>query len=129
MPHSYRLGSTIDVHVHLNAPTSATANTRWQFSYNIAEINGTFSAGDVGNYTDLDAVTVANPEDTDKHIYADLGDIPMTNIDTVSAVILWKLARLADSDGADNDANAWNLLELDFHFQMDTEGSRQETVK
>jgi len=130
MPHTWRHGSAVHPHIHLNAPTSEALNTRWKFEYSIGSIDGAFSAGDIGTYTALATVTVANPQDTDKHIYKDFGaDINMSAVTTVSSIIMWKMSRLASTDELDNDTNAWLLLELDFHYQNDTEGSRQETVK
>ena len=128
LPHTWKKGSTLHPHLHLNFPTSAAKNTRWQFGYNIADMDGAFAAGDIGNWTSLDAVTVTNPQDTDKHVYADLGNIPMTGY-LVSCCIHWKVARLASSDGDDDDTNACALLEFDIHYQLDSEGSRTELVK
>jgi len=47
----------------------------------------------------------------------------------VSAVIMWRLSRLANSDAADNDTTTSVLLELDFHYRADAGGSVQEYVK
>jgi hypothetical protein len=47
---------------------------------------------------------------------------------TVSSIVVWKLERVGDDD-ADTYTGTARFLELDFHYQSDTEGSRQEYVK
>jgi hypothetical protein len=124
MPHAWKHGTSGHPHIHLRFPTSAAANTRWQFRYDVADINGSF-ANAVGTYTSLAAVTVANPQDTTKHVYADLGDLPMVGYKE-STVILWQVWRLASSDAADNHANAVFLLEFDIHFLNNKAGTANE---
>lgn len=127
MPHAWKEGTNIHPHIHLRFPTSASANTRWQLQYDIANPFADFSEN-AGTYTPLTAVTVANPQNVKRHVLASLGVIPMTGY-TLSACILWKLTRLAASDGADTDTNAVTLIEFDLHYQIDTPGSDNEYVK
>jgi len=127
MPHRWREGSEVRPHVHLRFPTAAVANTRWKFEYDMANVNGEF-ANDYGVYTVLGTVTIANPNNAKKSVVASLGAIPMTGL-TVSAQIPWKLTRLANSDAADNHASDVVLTDIDFHYQSDAPGSRQEYVK
>lgn len=125
MPHGWRVGSTVKPHIHLRFPTSdAGKNTRWQFGYDMASAGGNF-ANAIGTYTSLAAITVANPASTTKHVAAALGGITMTGLKE-SAIILWRLTRLALSDAADDDTNACLLLEFDIHFQIEKTGTVSE---
>jgi hypothetical protein len=125
MPHSWWIGSTVKPHVHLRFPTSnAGKNTRWQFGYDVANVNENF-ANAIGTYTTLAAITVANPASTVKHVIAGLGDLSMAG-KKESCIILWRLSRLAASDAADDDTNACLLLEFDIHFQIQKTGTIEE---
>lgn len=127
MPHSWIQGSEVRPHIHLRFPTAATANTRWKFEYDLANVNGEF-VNAYGTYTLLGIITVANPNNAKKSVVANLGAIDMTGL-TVSAQIPWKLTRLSNSDAADNHNADVVLTDIDFHYQKDTPGSRQEYVK
>lgn len=121
MPHKWARGTVIRPHIHLRFPTSASANTRWKFEYDIASVNADFDNA-LGTYNTHATITVANPQNVNKHVVAGFGDIDMTGYQE-SCIILWKMTRLALSDGADNDANTCNLLELDFHYMSNKSGT------
>jgi len=121
MPHEWKPGSTVKPHIHLRFPTSATANTRWSLAYDIANNNGDFTNAS-GTYTALATVTVANPENVNRLVPADFGDLPMTGF-RESAIILWKISRLANSDAADTDTNDCLLIEFDIHYQSEKAGT------
>lgn len=127
MPHSWKEGTELHAHIHLAFPTAATANTRWKLEYNVASVNGDFTT-DTVTYTTLATVTIANANNVARHVLAELGIIPMTG-KTVSACVLWRLTRLAASDGADNDTNACTLIEFDLHYERSSPGSSSEYVK
>ena len=127
MPHQWKEGTAIHPHIHLAFPTAATANTRWLFEYNIANVDGDFTT-DTVTYTSLAVITVANANNVARHVMAEFADIPMTG-KTVSACVLWRLSRLAFSDGADTDTNDCTLIEFDLHYERDSPGSRTELTK
>jgi hypothetical protein len=127
MYHCWKEGSTIYPHLHLRFPTSATADTRWKFDYEVANINGAFTSA-LGTYANSETITVANPADTTKHVIAPFTGVAMTG-KTISCIVLWRLQRLASSDAADNDTNAAALLAIDFHYEIDSIGSEDEYVK
>jgi hypothetical protein len=124
MPHAWAPGTLIRPHIHLRFPTSAAANTRWRFDYDVASVNDNFVNAS-GTYTTLATITVANPQNVLKHVVAEFGDLPMTN-QRESAVIIWKITRLAASDAADTDANVCELLEFDIHYQIAKFGTVSE---
>ncbi len=77
------------------------------------------------SYTTLATITVANPQNVKKHVIQDIADLPMVGF-TESAVILWKITRLAASDAADTDTNACTLVEFDIHYQIEKRGTASE---
>ena len=124
MPHRWARGTPIRPHIHLRFPTSANANTRWKFEYDVASVNGVFT-NNLGTFTALTPVTVANPQNIKTHAIAGLGEIDMTGY-SESCIILWRITRLASSDDADNDANTCHLLEFDLHYQADKGGTPED---
>ena len=127
MPHGWKVGSAVQPHIHLWFPTSAVANTRWKFEYDIANVNGNFT-NNYGTYTTLSTITVANPGNVKKHVIAAFGELSMTGF-TLSACIAWRITRLAASDAADNNTSDLALIEFDLHYQTDSPGSSDEYVK
>lgn len=122
IPHTWREGTAIEPHVHWCPSDGSSGNVRWGLEYTVQSVNGTF-----GNTTII-YVNDAADETAYKHQIADLGSISMAG-HTISAMLICRLFREA-TDAADtyNNQDAL-LLEFDFHFQVSTPGSRQETVK
>ena len=124
MPHAWIEGSTISPHIHW-APTDATAgNVVWQFDYDIAAPNGTFS----GSYT-TSSITEAAGGSANGHQLAGFADIDMTGY-TLSTIILWRISRIG-GDASDTYGADARLFEFDIHYQLQSgaEGSRQEFIK
>jgi hypothetical protein len=101
--------------------TTNTGTVNWQLEYSIASIDGT-----IGNTT-----TVSLKDDGDgtvnKHQLAAGADITGTGLG-ISSMLLGRLFRdggVGDDDFVGDAA----LLEFDVHFEQDTVGSRQETIK
>lgn len=128
MPHDWSEGTLVRPHLHLICPTAAAGvQSRWKFEYNIGSPAGDF-ANAYGSYTTLATITVANPNNALRHILAAFGDLAMTG-HTLSAMILWKITRVASDTVNDTDPNDVVLAEFDIHYQRDAMGSLQETVK
>lgn len=121
LPHAWVDGTAIRPHVHLQFKTSASANTRWKLEYNTGSVNGNFMHA-LGTYTTLATVTVANPANVLKHVVASFGDLTMTGYKE-SAIIVWKISRLANTDALDTDTNACVLTEFDLHYQVGKSGT------
>ena len=83
-------------------------------------MNGNFTNG-YTSLTDGGTITVANPENTSRHILSAFADIDATGF-TESCILLWKVSRLASSDGLDDDSNACALLEFDIHYGVEKLG-------
>ncbi len=123
MPHAWVEESTIKPHIHLVVPASnAGKNSRWKFEYNRANIDGDFENA-YGSYTTLATITIANPAATAKHLMVDFGDLTMAGFEH-SALVMWRISRLAGSDVADDDSTtAWVLMEFDIHYQSNRRGT------
>ena len=124
IPHSWKLGTDLDAHVHWSPSNTNTGSVTWKLVYTVANINGTFGTTDTLSVTDAGDGTAL------KHQYADIGDIDLSSYTAssdVSIMLMCRLFRDVD-DGDDYNADAF-LLEVDFHFEIDTAGSRTETTK
>ena len=131
LPHTYAEGTNIEPHVHwVSADTAGGSGTDvcWGLEYTWANINGTF-----GNtaiiYADEQSNGSGETITVDKHYYTDFAAISGTG-KTISSMLVCRLFRDATGTGGtddyDDDAG---LLEFDFHFEIDTVGSRAEITK
>ncbi len=120
LPHSYREGTDIRPHVHWSPSTAGAGNVTWKLEYTWVNIDGTF-----GTTTTI-AVTDATDTTALKHHKALMSNIDGTG-KTMSSMLLCRLYRdVSDGDTYAADAFA---LEIDFHYQKDTVGSREELTK
>lgn len=121
IPHSWKLGTDLEPHVHWSPSDTTTGNVNWTLEYSIAELAGTF-----GNTVTMSVLDAGNGV-AKQHQLADLGMIDMssyTSSANVSTMIICRLYRdVSLNDDYDNDAY---LHEIDFHFQVDSLGSRDE---
>jgi hypothetical protein len=122
MPHSYKLGTDLHPHVHWGVNTVPAGGTtvRWGLEYTMTTISGTFSAP-VIVYTDA-----TDPVTRYTHLLGEMTDINGSGLNSVSAMLLGRVFRDVANDNFDNDAA---LFEIDFHYQMDTLGSKTELSK
>lgn len=131
MPHSWKEGSDIEAHVHwVPADTAPGAGTDvcWGLEYTWANINGTFGNttiiyGDEQTNGATETITV------DKHYMTEIGTITGSG-HTLSSMLVCRLFRDATGNGGtddyDDDAG---MLEVDFHYEVDSFGSKEEYVK
>lgn len=124
IPHSYKAGSAIEFHCHVVYPNAGAGNSRWQCSYNWANINAEFDA----TSTTSTAVTIASPNTARRHQLIELVASITGTGKTLSSILLCSLSRLG-GDGADTYDDIIYLIGVDFHLQKDSLGSRQEAVK
>jgi hypothetical protein len=120
LPHSWQRGTAIRPHVHWAKTTSATGTVAWRLRYTWADIGGTFGA-----YSDWDTATsgVPNSNTANKHALATFTPItPATGVGE-SSMICWQVIRDVSED--DYGASA-RLLEVDFHYQTNKNGTRNE---
>lgn len=122
MPHAWKEGSLIHLHIHWSKSTSAAGTVNWQTKYkvfNIGEVAPAFTSLATG--TEI----VPNSNTANKHALIEFPDIAMTG-KTLSAMVCVYLERVTTGDtyGA-----TVNLYEIDLHYEVDAFGSRTEFVK
>ena len=122
MSHRYKTGSTVEFHIHSTVPDNNSGVVRWIFTYSWADIGDTFPAAST-----ITSEQTISANSLDEHLYFDLDDLT-GSADGVSSLLLCSLTREGThvNDTYNNDIY---ITALDFHIQIDTLGSRQETVK
>ena len=130
LPHKYKEGEDIYVHAHWTPGPNGVAESGnfvgWKVDYSWANVDGTFSAVSTADLSDVCDGT------DDKHQMT-----PEVLIDgtgkTISSMLICNIRRTdtgADDTWAGTGAgNLPILLEVDFHFPIDTIGSRQIGTK
>jgi hypothetical protein len=132
LPHKYKTGTDVKVHLHWTpGPNGVAENGHtvgWKVDYSWANVDGSFTAMATANLSDtcdgVDDKNLMTPEVTvDGH----------TASKHISSMLICNLRR---SDTGTDDTWVGTvagalpmILEVDFHFQIDTIGSRQSGVK
>jgi hypothetical protein len=125
LPHEWKEGTDIKLHIHWTIPTSGAGggaeNVKWDATYSWANINSTFPAESSASVT----VDVQN-DVLDDHMVDTVVTISGSG-KTLSSMLICSLSRdVAVADDYGDDAY---LIEVDFHYEIDTMGSRQEFIK
>lgn len=126
MPHAWKEGSTLYPHVHWTTNTSQTNRAvTWGLEYTWTNVNGSFSNTTIlKNSTPIDGDTGVTAY---KQYITSLGPISGTS-KTLSSMLVCRVFRMA-ADLADTFSNNAGMLEIDFHYEIDSDGSRQEYTK
>ena len=122
MPHPWLEGSSLEAHIHWSPTDGAAGDVLWRFDYQWANIGDAFP----GSWTSSDTVA-ATTETDDDHLYTDLEEMAGVG-KTFSSMIKWRLSRIG-GDVLDTYAADAKLLELDFHYRIDSVGSGKELAK
>lgn len=121
LPHGYKEGSDLHVHVHWTPETADIADVKWQCSYSVAPVNGSFGVEELITGTESTA-------GLNSHILTALSPvIDGTNL-KIGSIIACRLFRNAQ-DSADTYTGHAVLLSFGIHYQADTLGSRQIATK
>ena len=121
IPHGYKVGSDVEFHLHLAYPDNGAGFTRWNFTHSWASIGGEFPGE-----TTVAAVDITSPEVQDRHQLAELAETIDGAGKGISSVLICSIQRVGTADNYDDVVY---LVAADFHFEIDTVGSRQEIVK
>jgi len=125
LPHTYKEGTDIKLHLHWVIPTSGAGggaeNVKWDCSYSWANIDGTFPVASTGTVT----VDVQN-DVLDDHMVDTIVTISGSG-KTISSMLICSLNR--DTAVANNYGDDAYLVGIDFHHEINTMGSRQELSK
>jgi len=129
MPHSYKMGTALQAHVHWAKSTSAAGDVCWRISYECADIGETF-----GNTLGTTLSMTYEVDDSDtayKHAYAkvEMADPGFSGVSGMCMARIWRDVS-GDGAGCDDDYAADAILyEFDIHYLSDTVGSELETSK
>jgi hypothetical protein len=124
LPHTYKLGTDLEAHVHWAPTTNDAGNVVWQLEYTFQKQDGTFGAP-----TTINTGAQAAGGTAWVHKLADFtSNISGSSIDSLSAMLVCRFFR-DPAHGSDSYGFDASFLEFDLHFEIDTLGSRQETVK
>lgn len=128
LPRNWKQGSDIEAHVHWLPTVNGAAgqDVCWGLEYTWANIGSVF-----GNTTIIygDTNHLAETLVADKHYITELGRIDATD-KTFSSMIICRILRDATGAGGTDDyPNDAALLEIDFHYQIDSLGSDEEYIK
>jgi hypothetical protein len=119
MPHRWEEGVSIRPHIHWCTMGGAFGNVNWQFEYTVARITVPFPATTIDNLVGSASFVAL------EHQMNSFQPITMTN-NLISTMLGCRISRLGSTDSYADPAA---LLEFDFHFTLDTPGSRQENIK
>lgn len=129
LPHGWKEGSTIYPHMHWLPKLTATGNVEWNFEYTWANNNN--SSPEVFPAITTSTFISTGPFTARSFLTTTLS-ASNVGIDgsgkTVSSILICRIWRRSDNPNDTYNADA-GVLFLDFHYQMDTFGSRSEYTK
>ena len=127
IPHGYKEGSDIYAHLHWTprdkGATESGHTVAWKLDYTWANIDGTFSSSGTVDLTDT-----CDGTDNKHQMTSDVA-ISGTGKE-ISSMVMCRLYRdTGDTWSGTGASGAPAILEFDFHFEKNTEGSRQRLSK
>jgi hypothetical protein len=130
LPHGYKEGSDLKVHMHWTPRNRGNEESGslvgWKVDYSIANVGSNFGASTTADLSDACSGV------DDRHEITSGVTVSGTGL-TVSSMVMLRIYR--SDTGADDTwvgtiaAELPALLEFDIHYQLDTAGSLQETSK
>lgn len=124
LPHNYKIGSDLHPHVHWCATTNNAGTVIWRLDYYWLNINGLIPV--LGQ---IDTGAVAASGTAWQHILSEFPDIPGSPAGVPFGISSMLMCRIWRDPGTDTYPDDAGLLEVDFHYELDSLGSRQEHVK
>lgn len=129
LPHAWKEGSTIFPHLHWTPRATRTGDVEWNFEYTWANYNPTTPV--VFPAITTNTVVATGPFTANTHLITPLSTANAGLVatgKTVSSILICKIWRNS-GNVADTYADDAGLLFIDFHYEVDALGSRQEYVK
>jgi hypothetical protein len=129
IPHTWKYGTDIKPHVHWMPVADGAAGSKvcWGLEYSLSEHGATFQNTTIiygDEHIPIETLVA------DRHYVNSLGTISMAAVDSLSAMLICRIFRDATGTGGTDDYdNDSALLEIDFHYQIDSQGSRFEYIK
>lgn len=119
IPHSYKEGTDLEVHLHWSPSSTNTGDCVWSLKYSIAGMGGTFGGEATKTFTQAGSGVV------NKHQYVSGNTVIAGAGVTIGSIIAFALSR-PTGDSFTGDAF---LHSIGIHYQQDTLGSRQMGTK
>ncbi len=129
LPHGYKEGTNIYPHLHWTPFTTKSGNVEWNLDYTWVNYDGT--TPQVFPSTTTNTVVVTGPFTQRTHLITALtvGNVGLNGTGKkISSILICRLWRNS-SNSADTYGDDAGLLSLDFHYQIDTVGSRETFTK
>ncbi len=127
LPHSWKEGTIIYPHIHWLPKASESGIVQWNLDYSWQNYDPDTPLA-FPTYT-TSTVTVSGPFTANTHRITSLASGGLDGAGKkISSVLICKIWRNS-SNAADTYRDDAGLLSLDFHYQIDTVGSRAEYVK
>lgn len=125
MPHGWKEGSNLEPHVHWTTIDDATGkNVEWGLQYVWANVTNQFSSTTTIIYTNN---TVGTPG-IRQHLISEFPTIDGTG-HTLSSMLICRVFRHSSHANDTFDGKKAGLIEIDFHYQVDSDGSNEEYIK
>lgn len=123
IPHSYKLETNLKPHIHWATKTAtATGTVIWGLEYTLAILDDAFPVSTI-----ITATYTFTGDMQYDHLVTELPDISGSGVLTdIASILTCRVFRDATSDTYADDVS---LLEIDFHFEMDSVGSADDFTK
>ena len=121
LPHNYKEGTDLKPHVHWTPSNTDTGTVVWLLDYSWANIDGTFPGSAQIPLSDVGSGTVGD------HQLTASGTLTGTS-KTISSMVVCRISRDGGA-GTDDFTGTAGLLEIDFHYEIDSLGSNLELTK
>jgi len=133
MPHSWKEGTNIFPHIHWTPMTTGTTGNNgvyWELEYVWANNGETFPSSTTVISGTSTVPALSGDLVAKRHYITPLGTAEGMDATgkTISSMIICRIARRGNNAADTYSGNA-GAMEFDFHYQLDTYGSRQEYIK
>jgi hypothetical protein len=131
LPHSWKEGTPIYPHIHWTPSNNTSGNVIWNLDYTWQNYVSTGPLAFPAPTTSSVTIAVAS-NSMGKHLITPLtnGNVGLTATGkTISSILVCRIWRNASQGSGDTYQGGAGGLSLDFHFQLDTFGSRAEFSK
>lgn len=122
LPHSYKEGTNLYPHVHWTPTTADAGDVVWQLEYSWVNVDGTFGAS-----TTIETAAAAAGGTAWVHKKTSFAAITGAS-KTISSMLVCRLFR-DPAHASDTYTHDAAFLEVDFHYEIDTVGSRAALTK
>jgi len=127
MPHGWKEGSTLYPHIHWSPKTNTGGNkVRWGFEFIWVNVAGTFGNTTV-MYAEDPIPPIGGSPTAYQHVISGFPSIDGTG-QTLSSMLVCRVFRDGTHANDTYNNNAL-MLQFDFHYEIDADGSRQEYTK